>query len=213
MANAGAALRFLKRAPPDYNEVEAALHRIRSGSSQASEVFDSIRALFGRGDPGPQSINVNEIILEVLGSLRGELQDHDVEVHSDLASQLPLVYGHRGQLREVIFNLVNNAIEAMDTTTDRSRALWVKTALPSRDAIVVSVKDSGPGIDPEQLHDIFGAFVTTKSVGTGLGLAICRMIIEHHNGEIFASSEGKDGALFQFTLPTNLAAERFGFGR
>lgn len=201
MVNAGAALRFLERAPPDHNEAQAALKRIKSDSDDASEVFDTFRALFGKVDQRRQLINVNEIILEVLASFRGELQDHNVETHTELAPQLPLVNGHRNQLREVILNLVHNAVEAMDATTGRNRVLSVKTALRGQDAIIVSVKDSGPGIDPEQLNGIFGAFVTTKAHGTGLGLAICRMIIEHHDGQILASSDGKNGATFQFALP------------
>jgi signal transduction histidine kinase len=83
--------------------------------------------------------------------------------------------------------LVNNALEAMDATIDRTRMLRVRTELRDRAAIVVSVQDSGPGIDPKQLDDIFGAFVTTKAHGMGLGLAICRMIIEHHGGQLSAS--------------------------
>jgi signal transduction histidine kinase len=89
----------------------------------------------------------------------------------------------------------------MDAVTDRSRVLRVKTELRGRDAIVVSIQDSGPGIAPKQLDGIFGAFVSTKAHGTGLGLAICRMIIDHHGGQLSASSDGKSGALFQFVLP------------
>ena len=122
--------------------------------------------------------------------------------------ELPLVDGHRGQLREVIFNLAHNAIEAMDSTTDRSRILRVTTQLHGPDAIAVAVEDTGPGIDPEKLDRIFTAFVTTKSQGMGLGLAICRMIVEQHGGQLTASSDGKNGALFQFVLPIASAADR-----
>ena len=100
-----------------------------------------------------------------------------------------------------MFNLVRNAIEAMDTTTDRSRVLRVSTELRGRDAIAVTVEDSGPGIDPQKLESIFTAFLTTKSQGMGLGLAICRMIAEQHGGQLTASSDGKSGTLFQLVLP------------
>jgi signal transduction histidine kinase len=105
-------------------------------------------------------------------------------------------------LQEVILNLVRNAIEAMDTMVDRNRVLHVTTKLRDRDAITVEVQDSGPGIDPNRIDGIFTAFTTTKSQGTGLGLAICRMIIQHHGGQLTASSDGKNGASFQFVLPT-----------
>jgi signal transduction histidine kinase len=156
--------------------------------------------LFRRGQQGRQQIDVNEIIREVVQTVGGELKDRGVENSSELAD-LPLIDGHPGQLREVVLNLVQNAIEAMDAAPDRSRILRVRSDLLGRDAIAVVVEDSGPGIDPKRLDDIFGAFVTSKPHGMGLGLAICRMIIEHHGGELTASSDGKSGALFRFTLP------------
>jgi signal transduction histidine kinase len=90
----------------------------------------------------------------------------------------------------------------MDNTTDRDRLLRVRTGLHDRDAIIVAVEDSGPGIDPKQLSRIFDAFFTTKSHGVGLGLAICRMIVQRHGGQLTAASDGNNGARFQFVLPT-----------
>jgi signal transduction histidine kinase len=94
-ANAGAALRFLSRSPPDYDEVRAALNGIKSDGHRASEVFDGIRTLFGKVDRGRQPIDVNEIVLDVFWSLRGELNHHGVAIRHELASELPLVDGHR----------------------------------------------------------------------------------------------------------------------
>jgi signal transduction histidine kinase len=201
VTNASAALRWLGRSPPDHDRVRAALDRVQSNSHRTSEVFDAMRTLFRKGDEGGERIDLNEVIVEVLQSLQRELKDREVETRSEL-TELPLVDGHRGQLREVIFNLARNAIEAMDTTTDRSRVLRVSTELRGRDAIAVAVEDSGPGIDPQRLESIFTAFLTTKSYGMGLGLAICRMIAEQHGGQLTASSDGKNGTLFQFILPT-----------
>jgi C4-dicarboxylate-specific signal transduction histidine kinase len=118
-------------------------------------MFDAIRALFRKGDRGRQRIDVNEIIVEVMQSLRSELKVHEIETRSELAD-LPLVDGHWGQLREIILNLVQNAIGAMDTTTDRSRVLRVTTELRGRDAIAVSVEDSGPGIDSQIARHFYG---------------------------------------------------------
>jgi C4-dicarboxylate-specific signal transduction histidine kinase len=123
-----------------------------------------------------------------------------VVVHRELAPELPLIAGHRAQLREVIYNLVNNALEAMRSTTSRNRVLHVRTE-SRENAIAVAIQDSGPGIDPNSLTGIFSAFITTKAHGTGLGLAISRMIVERHSGRLTASSDGQSGALFQFVLP------------
>jgi PAS domain S-box-containing protein len=201
--NGRAALRWFEKTPPDYDEVRAALSRVINDSRRASEVFDSIRALFRKADQGREQIDVSEITLEVLQSLRGELKDHGVTAQTELASALPLITGHKSQLQQVFVNLVHNAIEAMDTMIDRSRMLRVRTQLHGRDAIIVAVEDTGPGIDPQRLNAIFDAFVTTKAKGMGLGLAICRRIIENHGGELSALSDCKSGALFQFVLPIN----------
>jgi signal transduction histidine kinase len=116
-------------------------------------------------------------------------------------SELPHVYGNRGQLQEVVSNLVVNAIEAMETTSDRSRVLRVKTELRDRKAIGVVVQDSGQGIDSNKLSDLFTGLASTKPHGMGLGLAISRMIIDYHGGKLTALSDGKDGASFEFVLP------------
>jgi signal transduction histidine kinase len=200
-ANSGAAVRFLGKTPPDLEEVRAALSRITSDTHRTSEVFDGIRALFGKSNQERQRVDVNKIIVGVLQSSNKELQDHGVETPFAQASELPLVDGHRRQLEEVILNLVHNAVEAMDATTERDRVLRVRTGIKDLDTITVAVQDSGPGINPKQIDGIFGAFFSSKSHGMGLGLAICRMIIEHHGGHLTAWSDGKNGSLFQFTLP------------
>lgn len=145
---------------------------------------------------------LNEITLEVLQSLQGELKGHGVTIHTELSSGLPPVAAHRSQLQQVISNLIQNANEAMASTTDRDRVLWLTTGLHKRGEIIVAIEDSGPGFDPRYLGSMFDAFFTTKSHGLGLGLAICRMIIERHGGQLTASSDGKNGAQFQFVLPT-----------
>jgi two-component system, NtrC family, sensor kinase len=202
-ASGNAALRFLGRAPPDHMEVRSALSRIISDSHRASQVFDNIRALFGKSEKGYEHklIDMNEVILEVLRTLRGELKERVITVRTELTSQQPLVMGHRGQLHEVLLNLFGNAIEAMDAIKDGRRVLQVSTDR-HRDKIAVAVEDSGPGIDAEKLDGIFDAFVSTKPQGMGLGLAICRMIINRHGGQLSASPGQRRGAVFQFTLPT-----------
>jgi signal transduction histidine kinase len=209
--NGNAAVRFLGKSPPELDDVRTSLKAMIADSHRASEVFDGIRALFSKVDQERQPTDLNEIALEVLQSLRGDLREHGVVTRTELTSELPLVSGHKGQLQQVVFNLVRNALEAMDATTERSRFLQVKTRLHDGDAIIVAVNDSGPGIDPKQLEGIFDPFVTTKSLGMGLGLAICRMIIERHGGRLSALSDGINGAQFQFVLPI-MPAGGFGAG-
>jgi signal transduction histidine kinase len=200
-SSGSAALRFLDGAQPDLQKVQTLLKKVTSESHRASEVFEGIRALFRKVDHGREPVDLNDVTLEVLKSFREELHGHNVIVRTELISELPTVEGHRSQLRQVIFNLVHNSLEAMEQTTGRRRVLLLRTELQSRDAIVMTVEDSGPGIDPKQLNEIFDAFVTTKQHGMGLGLAICRTIIERHSGQLSAISDGKNGTKFKIVLP------------
>jgi signal transduction histidine kinase len=196
-----AAQRFLKMVPPEHGKAQAALDGIVSAGHRTSEVIDGFRALFAKTDQRQQLVDVNEIVRGALESMGSELADHHVEPRVELMSELPQVHGNRSQLQEVVSNLLVNALEAMATTSDRSRVLHVRTELRGHDTVGVLVRDSGPGIDKDRLDGIFTAFVSTKPHGMGLGLAICRMIIDYHGGKLIALSDGKDGASFEFVLP------------
>jgi signal transduction histidine kinase len=194
----------LNRAKPDRNEMRSALDNIVEDSHRAGQILNDIRALFFKPDSGHEPIDVNEIASRVLRLLQEELKAHAVTTSVEFAPDLPRVMGHKGQLQEVLVNLLQNAVEAMNAVKAGRRRLWLRTERQGDDAIIVEVKDSGPGINPANLNEIFDAFFTTKSHGTGLGLAICRMIIERHGGQLSASSDGTHGALFQFVLPARM---------
>jgi signal transduction histidine kinase len=178
------------------------LNDVITAGRRTSEVLGDIHTLFGKVDHrGRGPVDVNALILGILRSLGTEFEHHRVETSTELTPELPFVDGNSGQLQEVIYNLVRNAVEAMDNITNRARLLRVRTELRGRDAIAIAVEDTGPGIEPTKLRSIFDAFTTTKSDGMGLGLAICRMISESHGGQLTASSDGKSGSLFLFVLP------------
>jgi signal transduction histidine kinase len=200
-SNGSAARRFLGHDPPNFDEARLALERMVRDSHRASQVFDNLRALFGKADRGHEPIDMNELTLGVLQALDQELKDRDITTRAELASQLPQVFGHRGQLQEVFINLIRNAIEAMESRKDGQRLLHVRAALDGDGTIIVDVEDSGPGIDPERLANIFDAFITTKPHGMGLGLAICRMIIERHAGKLSALPGQPSGSIFRVVLP------------
>jgi signal transduction histidine kinase len=200
-ANGAAALRFLDHLPPDLDEARSSLSSIVKDAHRASEIFGNIRALFGKVDERPESINLNDMTRDVLQTLDRELNNHRITTHAELASELPIVMGHKGQLQEVFINLIQNAIEAMDTIKDDDRILRVRTEQNGDNTIIASVEDSGPGIDPSRLGNIFDAFVTTKSHGMGLGLAICRMIVERHKGRLVVSPGIPCGSIFRVVLP------------
>jgi len=200
-ANQDAALIYLQKVPPDCAMARESIGDSIDECRRASDVIEGIRALFRKADRGEELIDLNEIVLAVVQAHQEQLTQRGVKVRRELTGGLQLVRGYRSQLQEVVANLVDNAIDAMEATTDRDRLLSVKTMARGRDAIAVEIRDTGLGIDPTRLDDIFDAFVTTKPHGTGLGLGICRMIVEHHGGKLTASSDGASGARFEFVLP------------
>src|SRR5580704_13977738 len=205
-SNGGAALRFLGHVPPNLAEARAALERMVSDAHRASQVFDNIRALFGKANQTHAPIDVNELTVAVLQALGQELKVHQITTQAELKAETPLVMGHSGQLQQVFINLMRNAIEAMDALKDGRRLLQVRSARDGDGTIVVAVEDCGAGIDPGRLPNIFDAFMTTKPDGMGLGLAICRMIVERHHGKLLVAPAQPRGSIFSVILPGALAA-------
>ena len=203
--SAAAGKRFLDRASPDIAEAKNLFDQIKDAGFRANEVFENFLSLFRGGKKEHQPLDMNALALEAIQLLRQQLDDHNIVAHTMLASELPAIRGNRGQLREVILNLVQNSIDAMAITA-RQRVINVATSRHGSDSIFISLQDTGPGIDPDKLTSIFDPFVTTKANGTGLGLAICKIIIEHHGDKLAAASDMHQGARFEVTLPTNVPA-------
>jgi signal transduction histidine kinase len=146
-------------------------------------------------------LDLNDIVQDVIGLMRGELEVRGIIVQIQLRHPLPLVLGRSSQLQQVVLNLVRNAAEAMDSVAGRARVLKVKSATCQPDGVLLSVEDSGPGIDPNHIEKIFESFYTTKSQGMGMGLSICRSIAGAHDGRLWASPGVEHGAVFSMQLP------------
>jgi C4-dicarboxylate-specific signal transduction histidine kinase len=201
VANGNAGLRWLDRATPDVDEARAAFARIVNDGHRAGEVIESIRAMFKNVGQEKTPIDINKLVRDMLGLMLGELRANDVSVQTKLDNKLPDVRGNRVQLQQVILNLIRNAIEAMNSVTNRARVLRIGSIFQAPDSVLVSVEDSGTGLNPNDSERIFDSFFTTKPQGTGMGLSICRSIIEGHRGRLWASPGIDHGALFNVLLP------------
>jgi PAS domain S-box-containing protein len=199
--NAQAALRWLGAQPPNLNEVRQILDQITDDSKRAGDIIDRIRALIKKAPPRKEGLEINEAILEVIALTRGEVLQNSVSVRTQLAEGLPLIQADRVQLQQVILNLIVNAVEAMSDASEGARELLISTSGDASNGVLVSLRDSGPGLDPANLERLFDAFYTTKSSGLGMGLSICHSIIEAHGGRIWAGANEPRGAAFHFTLP------------
>jgi PAS domain S-box-containing protein len=200
--SADAGLRWLAAQPPDLKEARDAFDHIIKAGNQASEVIGRIRALIKKVPARKASLDINETILETIALTRSELRRHCILLQTELTNGLPGIWGDRVQLQQVILNLIMNAIEAMSEVSEGSRKLLISTSQGGTpEGVIVSVRDSGPGLKPESLDRLFDPFYTTKPDGMGMGLSICRSITEAHGGRLWATANATRGAVFQFTLP------------
>jgi len=199
--NGNAGLRWLARNPPDLAEARACLQRIVRDGNRASEVIVWMRAFARKAAPQTARLAINDVLAEVLALADSELRRHGVALHTEVAADLPLVWGDRIQLQQVLLNLLLNGMEAMRTVTDRPRVLRIRAQPHEAGHVLVAVQDAGTGIDPQHLEQIFTPFFTTKPAGLGLGLAISRSIVEAHGGRLWASCDEGPGAVFRFSLP------------
>jgi PAS domain S-box-containing protein len=221
VTNANAGLRWLTGDSPDLEEASQAIRRIVRDGQRAGAVVARMHALFKKAPTTKEQLDINEVIQEVLNLSQGEIKSNRISLRTRLANDLPLVMGDRVQFQQVILNLMLNAIQALSETTDWPREMEVSSErVPAKrneskpenheqssvaevewSHALITVQDSGPGLDPQLVNRLFEAFYTTKPQGLGIGLAISRSIIEAHGGKLWARANTPRGAIFQFTLP------------
>ena len=206
VTSGNACLNWLSTSPPNLRKAREAVERIVRDGNRASDVLKRVRALLKKAPLIKSSLNVNEVIQEVLALVGGELRKRGVEASTELDFKLPSVMADFVQLQQVLLNLVMNAIESMTTIIDRPRVLQILSSLhdlAGRPAVRVVVRDSGVGLTADGMAGVFEAFYSTKPEGMGMGLWICRSIIEAHGGQLTAQPNDSVGATFQFVLPAS----------
>jgi signal transduction histidine kinase len=197
--NASACVRWL--AAQNLEEARQSALQVVADGHRAGEIIGRIRALAKRTPPQKDWFDLNALIRDVLALARSEVQRHGVLVETHLAAEVPRILGDRIQLQQVLLNLVMNAIEALSGVSAGPRTLWVSSECGAATEVVIAVRDSGPGLEPQHLERLFEAFYTTKPQGLGLGLAISRRIIVAHGGRLWATANVPHGAVVQFTVP------------
>jgi PAS domain S-box-containing protein len=199
--SADACVRWLRRDPPDMTEAYEAASRIVSNVTRAAEIIDRVQALFKRGAPERELVDVNDIAREMIALLRHTANRNSISICTELDAGLPATAADRVQLQQVLMNLMLNGIEAMK---DAGGELILTSSRSEEGHILISVSDSGIGLPAHEAERIYEAFFTTKPQGTGMGLSISRRIIQSHGGRLWASNNTGRGTTFQFTLPINV---------
>jgi PAS domain S-box-containing protein len=205
VTSANSCLHWLASEVPNLDKARAAAARIVKDGTRAAEIISRIRLLFQKGTQQLELVDVNEVIEEMIVLLRGEATRYSISVQTELTADLPQVMGDRVQLQQVMMNLMTNSIDAMKSV-EGTRELAIKSQRAENEQLLVSVSDTGVGLPPEQVDQIFNAFFTTKAHGTGMGLRICRSIVESHGGRLWAGDNSPRGASFHVSLPTKVEA-------
>jgi signal transduction histidine kinase len=199
IASAEAGFRFLDRSMPRIDKAKDTFTRIVADGHRAGDVVGSVRTMFRRDPSTRTSLDINDLIRNALALERRDLDKHQIVLQIQPGAQLPGVRGDRIQLQQVLLNLITNAIQAM-ALQDEPRVLCVGSRTHEHSFVVVSVADTGTGIDTERSARIFSPLFTTKADGMGMGLSICRSIIQAHDGRLWVSPNRPRGSVFQFTL-------------
>jgi signal transduction histidine kinase/CheY-like chemotaxis protein len=195
---ANACMRWLGRDRPDVMEARGAASAVIAAVTRAAGIIDRVRALYGRGPPQREAIDLNKILREMTVLLGDTADRYSIPIRTELDPELPRTTADRVQLQQVLMNLMLNGIEAMRETGGE---LTIASTRTENGQLLITVKDSGIGLPVDQAERIFDAFFTTKLQGTGMGLSISRRIIESHGGQLWASPNSGRGAIFQFALP------------
>jgi signal transduction histidine kinase len=189
-----------KTAPAD--EVRNILADIRAENVRAGEAIRRIRTLVSRHEMEMRLVDVNAIVLEATDLARADIARRDVQLHVECDAPCATVRGDSVHLQQVVLNLIVNGLDAVKPIAQPDRHLYVSTSAGVDGYVEVKVKDTGHGIEPENLSRVFESFFTTKPDGMGMGLSLARSIVQLHSGRLWAENnrDGK-GSTFCFILP------------
>jgi PAS domain S-box-containing protein len=202
LSNAQAAARFAIQPEPDIEEIRAALSEIVEDEQRASSFVHNMRAMFQRREFTQSPFDLNRVVNEMIRIVRIDAVSKGVHVRVNLSPGPLSVLGDTIALQQIILNLVNNAMDALQRAPSEPRIVTLTTEARADSGWgTIWVEDNGPGIPEEQRAMLFKPFFTTKPHGLGLGLSICRSLAESLGGRIEFVDRPGSGALFQVDLP------------
>lgn len=201
VTNAETSLRWLSRDDPNVEKVKALTTRVAASARRASDIVQHIRGMASKRQPERVATDLNEIVQESLIFIRHEIESQSIGITTNLARGLPSTMADRIQLQQVVVNLLINSVQAVEAQSEGKREICIGTHSTEGGALAFTLRDTGPGIPPDDLARIFEGFFTTKEAGMGIGLAICHSIVAEHGGSITASNHPDGGAQFHFEIP------------
>jgi two-component system sensor kinase FixL len=187
---------------PALGEVKGALNKVLANTLRAGAIVKRIRQFVTRGAAERRWFAPNTLAADVDEFCRDEAERRGIALRTELAPDLPNVWGDPVQLQQVLVNFIRNAFDAIAASQAVNPLIVITTSLPSPGAVEFGVTDNGEGIPGERIGQVFDAYFSTRDHGMGMGLAISRTIIESHQGTLGVESSPGAGSTFRFTLPT-----------
>jgi two-component system sensor kinase FixL len=202
IAYARGCLRLLTGSVPEPALLHEGVAEVAQQAERAGDVLDRLREFVRGGEFRRALTEIKPLIEAAISLIRMEAMQQEVEIEAKVDPGLPVVLADQIQIKQVLLNLLRNAMEAMEAAHTERRSIIAEARRNSKYAIEISVADSGPGVVAEMTDTIFEPFMTTKSRGMGMGLSISRTIIESHGGSLRMAHGVRSGATFIFDLPT-----------
>ncbi|HEU0201525.1 MAG TPA: PAS domain S-box protein [Burkholderiaceae bacterium] len=196
-----ACTRLLRSGQASVDEITATMERVAAEADRASQIIKHLRSFVRKDEAQLIPVQLSYLVQEVLRLVQPEARQSAVEIHTELADDLPPVQADNIQIQQVLLNLIRNAVDAINGADVRRREVRIATRAAGDGMVEVCIEDSGPGFDEETAARLFEPFFTTKSHGMGIGLSISRSIVEAHRGRIYAGRAVEGGASFRIVLP------------
>jgi two-component system sensor kinase FixL len=194
-------VRYLQNDKHEPDQLIEIMKKAVAQAERAGEVIHRLKNFFCKGQIFRTPCKITSLIRETVSLLRNDLNNSKTKIDFELNKEIPLISADKIQFQQVILNLIQNAIEAMNDLDAKERRIRIQCKQFDNNNIEITIKDSGPGFSKELIHKVFQPFFTTKAHGRGMGLAICRSIIEAHGGKFSINPNTNNHSWIRFTLP------------
>ncbi len=196
-------VRYLENKQHDPTQLTEIMKKAVIQAQRAGEVIHRLKNFFCKGQLLKTPCKINGLIRETVTLIRNDINNAKVKIEFDFCKNVQLIYADIIQLQQVLLNLIQNAMDAMQEVDPKLRKINIQTKALDAHSIEITLHDTGPGFSKDMIHKVFAPFFTTKAHGRGMGLAICRSIIEAHGGQFTINPNTNNHSWIRFILPIN----------
>ncbi|HEX4045240.1 MAG TPA: PAS domain S-box protein [Gammaproteobacteria bacterium] len=197
-------VRHLENHTYDHDQVRNVMQKAVAQAERAGEIIQRLKNFFCKGQLIKTSCKISNVVRETVTLVKNELTLSKTKIDFNLDKNIPFIFIDKIQIQQVLLNLIQNAIEAMQQNHVKEKRIRIQTKLTPTEMIEITLRDSGPGFSKDVIHKAFTPFFTTKAHGRGMGLAICRSIIEAHGGQFTINPSTNNDSWIQFSLPISI---------